>query len=152
MYHEVTQAEEKWGGVDSTIDGWLGARKQLLVQYCELAGLPPFDNQGNALPDSQKITSFCATLMDYVSAGHFEIYDQIAQESNGNQLFDELYPQLTTTTDAALSFNDSFADTNKTSHDLDVFDQQLSDLGQTLEQRFSMEDQLIDNLHQVKKA
>jgi regulator of sigma D len=150
MYNKVTQDEEKWGGVDSTIDGWLGARKLLLIQYCELAGLPPFDSELNALPDNQKITSFCATLMDYVSAGHFEVYDQIAQENQGiqnkQQLFGELYPEITITTDIALSFNDNFADTN-TAHDLEVFDQQLSDLGQTLERRFAMEDQLIDNLH-----
>jgi regulator of sigma D len=151
MYNEVTQAEEKWGGVNGTIDGWLSARKQLLVQYCELAGLPPFDNESKALPDYQTITSFCATLMDYVSAGHFEIYDQITQESQRTQdtqkLFDDLYPEITATTDTALSFNDNFADTS-TPHDLDVFDQHLSDLGQTLEQRFSMEDRLIENLHQ----
>lgn len=154
MYDDVAQAEKKWGGVDTTIDSWLSARKQLLVQYCELAGMPPFDNDNHALPNTQKITSFCAILMDYVSAGHFEIYDQIAQECQhlkaSQQIFNDLYPEITATTDTALSFNDNFADTD-TVHDLDVFDRHLSDLGQTLEQRFSMEDQLIDNLHQAKK-
>jgi regulator of sigma D len=144
MYHKMTQAEEKWGGANNVIDSWLGARKQLLVQYCELAGLPPFEKSTNALPSYQKITSFCETLMDYVSAGHFEVYDQIAQETQ--QLFDNLYPQITATTDIALSFNDNFTNINE-NQGLDIFDKELSDLGQTLEQRFSMEDQLIENIH-----
>ncbi|TDF35753.1 sigma D regulator [Alteromonadaceae bacterium M269] len=151
MYNKVTQAEEKWGGRNGAIDNWLSERKQLLVQYCELAGLPPFEGEGQALPSTQKITSFCASLMDYISAGHFEVYDKIAEESQSQQatkkLIDELYPDIKNTTDVALGFNDSFADSTAT-QDLDGFDVKLSDLGQKLELRFSMEDKLIETLYQ----
>ena len=151
MFNKVTQAEEKWGGLNSAIDSWLSERKQLLVQYCELAGLPPFDNEVQALPSDQKITTFCALLMDYISAGHFELYDKIAEESlskqETKQLMEELYPDIKNTTDVALGFNDSFADMN-TSQSTESFDVQLSDLGQNLERRFSMEDQLIETLYQ----
>ena len=48
MLTKLQQATEQWGGFNSTIDDWLEERKQLLVQYCQLAGLPPFERTDNA--------------------------------------------------------------------------------------------------------
>ncbi|GAB3013765.1 sigma D regulator [Bowmanella dokdonensis] len=149
MLRKIEQAEQKWGGSHSAIDNWLNARKQLLVEYCRLAGLPPFEGDKQALPTKNSIEAFCELLMDYVSAGHFEFYDQIVNGSaaNGCALADEIYPQISGTTDEALSFNDHYAEIEE-EQDLTGFDRHLSQLGQAMEERFELEDKLINNLYQ----
>lgn len=149
MLNKLEQAAEKFSGSHDIIDTWLDERKQLLVQYCQLAGLPPFEKAENAFPESDSIESFCEILMDYISAGHFEMYDKILAEcdadSNAQKLAEELYPQISSTTDAALTFNDSFANLSE-NDDLSKFDISLAQLGQQMEERFELEDRLIGTL------
>jgi len=151
MLTQVESSKRQWQGLHKSIDAWLQERQQLLVQYCELAGLPPFERPENSLPDSQAITNFCETLVDYVSAGHFEVYDKLTNESENpsmpKRIEDEVYAEISESTELALSFNDCFAaieDQNK----LSLFDSQLSELGQKLEKRFELEDQLISSYAQ----
>ena len=55
------------------IDAWLDVRRTLLVEYMQLAGLmPPYSK---ALPSKEALSDFCDRLVDYISAGHFEIYE-----------------------------------------------------------------------------
>jgi hypothetical protein len=68
--------------------------------------------------------------MDYLSAGHFEIYNDIAKacEIKGEQslaLAQQLYPKISASTDVALSFNDKYAETKQGSA-LPDFDAELS--------------------------
>ncbi len=150
MLTQVEQAEQKWGGFHNVIDCWLQERKQLLVQYCELAGLPPFERDAGALPDKTKVREFCEVLVDYVSVGHFELYDKIAAECESEgadpNFARELFPKISATTDVALTFNDTFAEIGA-NNDVESFDSRLSNLGQQLEERFELEDQLISTLH-----
>ena len=150
MLTRVENAQQKWGGSHTVIDKWLNARQRLIVLYCKLAGFSPSDKKDHALPEPQQIETFCQILMDYLSAGHFEIYDDIAKacESKGPEsqlLANAIYPKITDTTDIALDFNDKYAEVDK--EDLLVgFDNDLSVLGEALEARFALEDELIDNL------
>lgn len=150
MLTQVEQAKQKWGGFHNIIDCWLQERKQLLVQYCELAGLPPFERDAGALPDKTKVREFCELLVDYVSVGHFELYDKIATESEiegvDPSIAKELVPKISASTDEALVFNDTFAETGA-NNDVQSFDISLSNLGQQLEERFELEDQLIHTLY-----
>lgn len=150
MLKRVEAASKQWSGSHDAIDIWLFERKELLVQYCQLAGLPPFERDGNALPDKNDIHGFCELLMDYISAGHFEIYDKIVNQcqevTECKQFAQEIYPQLTSTTDEALNFNDHYGDVND-ENGLNKFDAHLSVLGQKMEERFTLEDQLIQRLH-----
>ncbi|MBC3766565.1 sigma D regulator [Neptunicella marina] len=143
MLTGVEQAKQKWGGAHNAIDNWLAERQLLLVMYCELAGLPPYDKAANALPDKERISEFCGLLMDYLSAGYFEVYEKL---SEGEELADQLYPQIAESTDAALSFNDKYAELDSDAN-AQNFDVELSNLGQLLEERFEFEDKLINNLH-----
>lgn len=145
MLTKLEQAKEKWGGFNSTIDNWLEERKQLLVQYCQLAGLPPFERTDNALPAKKDIQAFCEILMDYISAGHFEIYERILQDSDDIARAEQIFPKFSISTDSALSFNDRFASISE-SDELEGFDQELAALGQKMEERFSFEDDLINTL------
>lgn len=149
MLSRLEKVQQQWGGSHNAIDNWLNERQEVLVSYCQLAGLPPFENANKALPNSGQIQSFCQLLMDYVSTGHFEVYDKIVLQSkqqnpNKKAIADELYPKISKTTDIALQFNDKYAE--NTNEVLNDFDDSLSALGQFLEERFSLEDKFIEAL------
>lgn len=144
MLSGVELAKQRWGGAHSAIDTWLAERQQLLVLYCELAGLPPYQREAQSLPDALKIEAFCEILMDYLSAGHFEIYTQFADDDS--ELYQRIVPDIMPSTDAALRFNDKYA-SNNDEKQFSTFDSDLSDLGQQLEVRFELEDELIHSLH-----
>lgn len=150
MLTKVEEAQKRWGGAHSAIDKWLQERQQLLVQYCQLAGLPPFEGKQSALPQFPQIRRFCESLVDYVSAGHFTVYDKLMDESDdpgARQTAEQtLYPRITETTDAALNFHDAYADSEQ-EHSLNGFDTRLARLGEQLEIRFELEDELIHALH-----
>ena len=125
--------------------------QKLVVCYCELAGLPPYQKERCSLPKQALITQFCQLLLDYASTGHFEVYEQIIGKSklNGEENLKialELYSRITTTTDAALNFNDLYAE-NASDQALLNFDNDLSELGQIMESRFEREDQLLEVVH-----
>ncbi|GGW68459.1 sigma D regulator [Alishewanella tabrizica] len=151
MYTRVQQAQEKWGGSLSAIDHWLDERQQLIVNYCRLAGLPPFEKDRHTMPSQQKIKEFCQLLMDYLSAGHFEVYERIVMQcaingTNSRSLADNLYPKIAVSTDLALAFNDNYAE-HLSTRKSGTFDNDLSALGQALEERFALEDRLIETLY-----
>jgi len=153
MYTRLQSARQQWGGSSTAIDNWLEERQQLIVSYCKLAALPPFDKQqqDKKLPAQKDILSFCQLLVDYLSAGHFEVYDQIVSqcEINGNDsksLAEALYPKISASTDIALEFNDNYAEPSA-DNTFETFDHDLSVLGQALEDRFGLEDELIQTLY-----
>lgn len=147
MLTRLENARETWGGAHTAIDAWLSERQHLLVQYCKLAGLPPYDKERKLLPSKEVLEAFCEVLVDYVSTGHFEVYDRIVAECavNGERniaLAHQLSPRLTDTTDAALEFSDRYAD-HYDEEQLDEFYRDLTALGRALEVRFELEDQMI---------
>ncbi|MFT6927523.1 MAG: regulator of sigma D [Psychromonas sp.] len=151
MLRKLEHAKDEWGGRLLVIDHWLAERQNLVVAYCELAGLPPYQDTNHSLPAQEKITRFCQLLLDYASTGHFGIYEQIIAQckldgENNLKIAQELYSRITTTTDAALNFNDKYAESANDQALLD-FDRDLSNLGQVMEARFEREDQLLEVVH-----
>ncbi len=49
MLTRLKQAKEEWGGTLSVIDNWLEDRQNLVILYCELAGLPPYQKKNELL-------------------------------------------------------------------------------------------------------
>lgn len=149
MLENCQNARERWGGVNELIDRWLKERQELLVRYCALSGDQDF-SQTEAL--RQKFVGLCDVLVDYVSAGHFEVYEQLIQEARefndgGLELAAKVYPRIEQTTEVALNFNDRLDSRELSEQDIrDLFDE-LSHLGEALESRFEMEDFLIEHLH-----
>ena len=143
-----------------TVNNWLFQRHKVLIAYCELAGITPIEQQENALPRNLYVKHFCQILMDYVCAGHFEIFAKIIQGNQasspnnqdhltqstsyqqGNNLH-QIYPKLLISTDLALLFNDKYAEKLTEEH-CTTFDKHLSALGKQLELRFELEDRLIN--------
>ena len=151
MLDNCKDAKERWGGVSEIIDRWLEERQQLLVQYCALSGLDQAVTSDELR--GEKLRIFCQILVDYVSAGHFEIYDQLMKEgrefddAEALQEAGKLYAQVDKTTEQLLDFNDKYLETD----DLSSLTYDLSYVGEALEVRFSAEDRMISVLHTSHK-
>jgi regulator of sigma D len=95
--------------------------------------------------------------MDYLSSGHFEVYEQLLRE--GSEFADgslersqTIFPKIQPSTDASLDFNDHYGKLERpTLRQLCQLSKDLSALGETLEERFELEDQLIETLHNAHK-
>lgn len=149
MLENCRNARERWGGVNDIIDRWLQERQDALVLFCQLSEHDEFvpETHGEA------VRKLCQLLVDYSSAGHFEVYKQLVAEARE---FDDqsainqassIYEQIDPTTDIILDFNDKYQEID----DLDSLRADLSQLGSALESRFSAEDKLIAVLHDAHK-
>lgn len=147
-------ANEIWVTVETHINSWLAERQALISTYYDLSGISTFGK--NNLPNQTKLQQFCEQLVDYVSRGHFGIYEELALEAKvfsiqaGNLA--QSYRQIEETTEVALEFNDKY-DLDTLPQDLIKQDlrSDLSKLGETMALRFDLEDHLIHLLHRRNK-
>ena len=149
MLKKFQQTQEQWGGSSEVIDHWLETRQLLIVEYCKLAALQPASQKAalSSLPTPQELQSFCQHLVDYISEGHFKIYDMVMDKwrSTGFEATDDIntvYAKIVLTTDPLLNFTDHYAEVSEDDA-LANFDTDLSNVGEVLELRFAVEDQLI---------
>ncbi|PCK09740.1 MAG: sigma D regulator [Alteromonadaceae bacterium] len=151
MLENCKSAQERWGGVSNIIDRWLVERQDLLVQYCELSeaagSVTNYKNCGSQLQ------SLCQILVDYISAGHFEVYDQLMREGRdfddqeGLKRASKSFEIVDSSTEYILDFNDKYQETD----DTDDLIEDLSHLGEVLASRFEAEDSMIKVLHVAHK-
>ena len=147
MLENCKSAKERWGGVNTIIDRWIQERQEMLVSYCGLSPIAIFDESNSE--HRQKVRHFCQTLMDYISAGHFEVYEQLIKEGRDFGDKDALkaaskpYTVIDTTTEKLLDFNDKYQETD----DMSALADDLSNIGQQLASRFEAEDEMISILH-----
>ena len=94
MLESCQNAQERWGGVHQLIDRWLQERHELVSTFGTLR---------SKLQDAEFATTmqgFCEILVDYVSAGHFEVYEQLTVEAKafgdqrGLELAKQIYPRI----------------------------------------------------------
>ena len=76
---EKCSIQERWSGVEALIERWLEERQALIVQFCAVSGVHDLSSTDEG-PQLQ-LQSFCQILVDYVSAGHFEINYQLLREA-----------------------------------------------------------------------
>lgn len=151
MLQKFEQTHSRLGGRHTAIDAWLEERKDVLVRFCQLSGLSLEAEQAGkdrALPTSEEVGAFCDVLMDYVSAGHFEIYERLMGELESSARDEasgavrRLYPQIAASTDTVLAFDEKYGE--RLDDELwPDFDADLSRLGEALATRFELEDELI---------
>ena len=129
------------------IKHWLEARRVLLITFCELSNIKDFRDQGRR--QGQLLQTFCQQLVDYISEGHFEIFEQLINEGH---LFNDaealasgkkLLPAIYSLTDLILDFNDKYLATD----DCSSLAIDLSNLGENMAQRFEIEDSMVNILH-----
>jgi len=150
MLENCQSAKERWGGVNELIDRWLKERQTLIVKLCDLS----VNNSSSSENLVERFQLFCQVLVDYVSVGHFEVYEQLLEEAaefndGGTELANRIIPQIQTSTEIALNFNDRFDDINKVDDGIQGLILELDNLGKTLEERFELEDILIEALHKA---
>lgn len=98
MLNRLESLTQRVGGSNELIDQWLHARKELLVSYCTVIGIKP--QKGKHTPLNEKaLENFCHNLVDYLSSGHFHIYDRIIKQVEGASspkmaLTTKVYPAL----------------------------------------------------------
>ena len=147
MVKDNQKLQSHWSNVSKIIERWLVERRELLAKYCDLTEV--IDVSDNAVKHVEELQEFCELMVDYISVGHFEIFDQLHKEG---QLFEDasgldkepnLLEKIQTTTEYILDFNDKYL----SSHDLDARIIDLASLGEIFAQRFGLEDKLIDVLH-----
>ena len=96
--------------------------------------------------NEKALDDFFQSLVDYLSSGHFSIYERIIGEMEGDTPLlaaTRLYPQLEANTQQMMDYYDTCLE-NAIDHDNYLeFQQALSDIGESLEARFALEDKLI---------
>jgi len=149
MLDSCQNAQERWGGVHKLIDRWLKEREELVTAFRELRDAKP------AFADKSKNARFCEVLVDYVSAWHFEICEQLTSEAKafgddrGLELAEQINPRINVSTQHASAFNEHC--TKGTCTDSGRFAEELQKLGAQLRERFELEDCLIEVLHTAHK-
>ncbi|ASN87531.1 sigma D regulator [Pectobacterium versatile] len=151
MLNQLQSLTEYVGGNNALIDQWLQARKQLLVAYYHLVGIKP-NKEALSLLDEEALDNFCQNLVDYLSTGHFHLYEKMLHEAATHS---EQVLALSTQLDLALQNNTQQIMTFYDSHlaaaiDHDnclEFQQALSHVGEALEERFTLEDNMIQQVY-----
>lgn len=120
------------------INKWLEERRDLLVSYCDVAGVQPYQPEN---PIERRLQDFCEILVDYISVGHFEMYQHLLDEGIADaELAEKIYPHIAATTERALEFNEKYESSNT---DWQSLPKDLSQLGVALAARFELEDKMI---------
>ena len=150
MLEQCSSKEDRFIGVQRIINHWLEERQELVVAYCDISGVNTMSK--DCSQSTNKLKSFCQLLVDYISAGHFEIYDQLIKEAeafneNTSTLISHIYPQITETTDIALNFHETYDTEEHCEQALGRIKTELSILGEAISKRFSLEDELIAVMH-----
>ncbi|MGB2247054.1 MAG: sigma D regulator [Alcanivorax sediminis] len=143
-------AMAQWQRIETLVKAWLDERQQLIVLLCTLQGMRGFSSQ---VPQQKQLQQFCELLMDYISAGYFEVYRELVNEARhfhreNPALTHHILSQLDASTDEALAFNADFENPASNSLLKARLPQRISQLMETLEERFALEDQLILSIHQ----
>ncbi|CNI28975.1 anti-RNA polymerase sigma 70 factor [Yersinia aldovae] len=147
MLNRLESLTQRVGGSNELIDQWLHARKELLVSYCTVIGIKPQKEKHTPL-NEKALENFCHNLVDYLSSGHFHIYDRIIKQVEGAfspkmALTTKVYPALKNNTQTIMAFHDRYTNIEIDDDSCSEFQQALSDIGEALDARFRLEDQLV---------
>jgi regulator of sigma D len=140
------QVEERRQGTQEMINKLLAERQEVLVMFCQVAGLEPYHRTKSL---DKLLQKFCQILVDYTAFGHFEVFGRI---SNGSErrmqvikMAEEIYPAFVEATDTTVNFNDKY-DLSDHKLELDHLAEDLSQLGETLANRIELEDKLVASM------
>ena len=133
--------QERRHGTRGLIQRLLEGRQEMWVLYERLAGVDPYSEQ-----DLGQLKNFTQLLVDYIAAGHFGLYQRIDDRQERRKgviaLAEELYPQIVSSTDVAVAFNDKYERKSVAHIDAELVGD-LSELGEHLALRTDLEDRLI---------
>lgn len=138
MWH-FRKHRPRWVYTDQVITQWLKERQALLVSFYELCGTQNHPQRFNP----EHLQTFCELLIDYVSVGHFKIFERLAEAKANSvenpKLDQKLLGDILQSTHAILDFNDKYEKESIKG----ILAEDLSTLGHNLAHRLDLEDQLI---------
>ncbi len=144
----ASKEQERRSSSQEVIQKLMTERAEMLVLYCQIAGLDPYGKNSRGKHTLDLLQKFCQVLVDYIAAGHFSLYERVVNGTERRQriagLADQLYPRIADTTEAALDFNDKY-DCGDHCQIAASFDDDLSRLGEELATRIELEDKLLRN-------
>lgn len=150
--YKMKESIEKRDYTRDQVKKLLDARQEMLVQFCELAGVVPYQIVEPGMMDDPvnlKIKAFCQKMIDYIATGHFVIYKRLASGSERRQrvlnVAAQVYSAIEDTTDIAIAFNDKY-DEHDHVLDLSNLSSDLAMLGEMISGRADHEDRLINAL------
>jgi regulator of sigma D len=143
MSSQQTTSLERRTTTQDLIEKLLKERQEMLVLFCQVAGLEPYRRSTSL---DSLLQTFCQVLIDYTAFGHFEVFGRI---SDGNErrgavirVANKVYPEFVMASEVAVSFNDKY-DMSDHALELDDLAEDLSRLGEELAVRIELEDQLL---------
>ena len=145
MLNQLEVLASRVGGCSDLVDFCLHSRKQLLIAYYQMVGIKPNKDSLSTL-DENALDTFCQSLVDYLSTGHFTAYERFIEEMEGTEQLAKaalIYPSLQANTEQIMRVYDTHLE-NAIDHDNCMeFQQALSEVGEALEARFTLEDKFI---------
>lgn len=158
MLNCSTKTRKGWGLVDEMVKRWIQQRIELTQSYESIIAPPAQEGLGERI--AERTSFFCQSLVDYVSAGHFEIYNELLHEAkefgeDSVSQHSEIFSAIAHSTDLALDFNDKYESRLKRvpvnrSASIEFIRElpdDLTTLGKLLNHRFELEDKLIAKAH-----
>ena len=119
-------------------------RQEVWFLYCRVAELKPFSASEKL---KKELTLFSQLLVDYVSLGHFGVYERLLAGTERRQrvlsVAKAIYPEFSSITDAVISFNEKYNNI-KDINSFDGLEHDLSALGENLAKRMDLEDRLCE--------
>ena len=139
--------KQQFAAVDELLSRWLRGRNTLLSKYTDIVVSTEASLDGEEIDYGQKALG--EHILDYVSEGHFEVFHELINEAElfadgGRELAARLIPEISDTTEVILAYEEKYGAGKEYPETLE---RDLSVLGEILESRFVLEDQLITSLH-----
>jgi regulator of sigma D len=147
MPNKNADPKKQFEAVEDLLTRWLKERRALLGAYTEI--VVTLDHSLNDAVMKKRQEALCELLVDYVSVGHFEVFHELINEAesfgDGScALAERLMPDIGAITEVILAYVEKYGSARE--HP-DKLKRDLSALGEVLESRFVLEDQLIAGLH-----
>jgi regulator of sigma D len=147
MPTQTNDPTQQFEAVEHLLTRWLKERRALLGSYTEIVVTLDHTLSDAAMQKRQQ--ALCERLVDYVSVGHFEVFHELINEAESFAdgscaLAERLMPEIGATTEVILAYEEKYSNADVHS---DKLKRDLSALGEVLESRFVLEDQLIAGLH-----
>lgn len=146
MPSRCSDPKQQFDAVEQLLTRWLKERRAVLGKFTEI--VISLDGLSDELALKQRQKAFCEMLVDYASVGHFEVFHELINEAESFGdgscvLAEKLMPAIGATTEVILAYEEKYSEGGHA----EKIKRDLSALGEVLESRFVLEDQLIAGLH-----
>jgi regulator of sigma D len=150
MKEQAEETQERRSGSNELVQHMLKERDQLLTLMLQVS---TEGSEAGSVQSVADLEEFNQVLVDYIAAGHFGLYERIAEGKERRKAVSEhavqIYPLIEQTTQIALAFDEKYNPDNN-ENKLQHFQEDLSKLGEGLIKRIELEDQLIQLLFETK--